>query len=413
LNVKIKETGEMRSRKFGTGIVLCLLLLGSAALIWEGSESIQNLVGYGETGNSKEPAPLVLGAIYNLTGNQAELDVPSARGGRLAVEEINRDGGLLGRSVRFVIEDGESRPAVVQKKTAALLKQFPFTFALMGLSDTDMVLAAAPLAAMNHRLFLTSGATSPRLPAQVPKYLFLACFGDNVQAAAAAEWAYHDLTARTASILFNSSKSYTRLLHGYFQTRFRQLGGQVLSLESYTPDDMSRPIRRLRKADLIFVSAMPEEVLKAMRLLREAGFSAPILGGDGFDSEDLWAKHPEVGNVFFTTHAYLGPDNSDPKVVAFRKAYRQAYPGSTPDAFAALGYDAARLVMAALVQAKSPDPDHVRKALTGIRRFEGVTGTISYLAGSRIPSKSVTLLKVERGQPKLVRQLLPARVPPP
>ena len=371
------------------------------------------IVSCGQAGNLEGRAPIVLGAIYNLTGTQAALDVPSAQGARLAVEEINRDGGLLGRSVRFVLEDGESRPAVVESKTAAMLKEFPFTSALMGLSDTDMVLAAAPVAARSHRLFVTSGATSPRLPAQVPEYLFLACFGDNVQAAAAAEWVYQDLTARTASILFNSSSSYTRLLQGYFQTRFRQLGGQVLSLESYTPDDMSRSIRRLRKADLIFLSAMPEDVPMALRLLREAGFSAPILGGDGFDSEDLWRKHPEVSNVYFTTHAYLGPDNPDPKMAAFRKAYGQTYPGNTPDAFAALGYDTARLLLAAIGQAETPDPEDVRKALAGIRRFKGITGTIGYSAGSRIPSKSVTILQVERGRLKLVRQLLPARVPPP
>lgn len=371
------------------------------------------IVSCGQAGNLEGRAPIVLGAIYNLTGTQAALDVPSAQGARLAVEEINRDGGLLGRSVRFVLEDGESRPAVVESKTAAMLKEFPFTSALMGLSDTDMVLAAAPVAARSHRLFVTSGATSPRLPAQVPEYLFLACFGDNVQAAAAAEWVYQDLTARTASILFNSSSSYTRLLQGYFQTRFRQLGGQVLSLESYTPDDMSRSIRRLRKADLIFLSAMPEDVPMALRLLREAGFSAPILGGDGFDSEDLWRKHPEVSNVYFTTHAYLGPDNPDPKMAAFRKAYGQTYPGNTPDAFAALGYDTARLLLAAIAQAETPDPEDVRKALAGIRRFKGITGTIGYSAGSRIPSKSVTILQVERGRLKLVRQLLPARVPPP
>ena len=371
------------------------------------------IVSCGQAGNLEGRAPIVLGAIYNLTGTQAALDVPSAQGARLAVEEINRDGGLLGRSVRFVLEDGESRPAVVESKTAAMLKEFPFTSALMGLSDTDMVLAAAPVAARSHRLFVTSGATSPRLPAQVPEYLFLACFGDNVQAAAAAEWVYQDLTARTVSILFNSSSSYTRLLQGYFQTRFRQLGGQVLSLESYTPDDMNRSIRRLQKADLIFLSAMPEDVPMALRLLREAGFSAPILGGDAFDSEDLWRKHPEVSNVYFTTHAYLGPDNPDPKMAAFRKAYGQTYPGNTPDAFAALGYDTARLLLAAIAQAETPDPEDVRKALAGIRRFKGITGTIGYSAGSRIPSKSVTILQVERGRLKLVRQLLPARVPPP
>jgi len=372
------------------------------------------LVNGGQIGNAPEPVPYILGAIYNLTGSQAGLDVPSAQGARLAVEESNHCGDLLKHPVHLIIEDGESRPAVVKRKAAAMLQQFPSTLALMGLSDTDMVLAAAPVAASNKKLFLTSGATSPRLPAQVPEYLFLACFGDNVQAAAGAEWAYQDLSARTVAILFNASESYTRLLQKYFQTSFRQLGGQVLSVVSYTSkDDLSQSIRNLRKADFIYFAAMPEDVLQGVKLLRQAGFPAPILGGDAFDSEELWAKHPEVSNVYFTTHAYLGPDNPDPQVVAFRKAYARAYPGSTPDPFAALGYDATRLVMTAWSRVESTNPSDMRQALAGIRRFQGVTGTISYADGSRIPKKSVTILRVERGQRQLVRQLLPSRVPPP
>ena len=151
-----------------------------------------------------ENTPLVIGAVYNLEGSQAELDIPSSQGARLAVEEVMRNGGVGGRSVQLILGDGKSDPFIVKEKTAEILKRFPSTLALMGLSDTDMVLAAAPVAAESKRLFLTSGATSPRLTTQVPRYLFLACFGDNVQAAAGAEWAFKDLSARTASVLFNS-----------------------------------------------------------------------------------------------------------------------------------------------------------------------------------------------------------------
>lgn len=361
-----------------------------------------------------EPVPVRIGAVYNRSGSQAELDIISSNGALLAVDQMNRQGGVLGRPVRLVMVDGESKPTVIAKKTVELLEKNSSVSALMGLSDTDMVMASAPEAARNRRLFLTSGATSPQLPSQIPEYLFLACFGDNVQAAAGAEWAYQYLSVRNAAILFNSSQSYTRLLQGYFQTRFQELGGRVVSVESYTPDTMSQSIQRLPKAvDLIFFSAMPEEAPRGVELLRRRGFSVPILGGDGFDSEDLWQKHRELDNVFFTTHAYLGPDNPDPQVAAFRKAYVRAYPGSTPNAFAALGYDAARLIMAAVAEAGNSDPDAVRRALSGTRGFQGVTGTISYPAGSRIPSKSVTILQIERGQRKMVSKLLPVRVPSP
>ena len=177
---------------------------------------------------------------------------------------------------------------------------------------------------------------------------------------------------------------------------------------------MIQSIQKLRKADLIYLSAeSPEEALKAIGLLRKAGFSSPILGGDGFDTVDLWSKHPEVSNVFFTTHAYLGSDNIDPKVVAFRKEFSQVYPESIPDAFAALGYDTARLLIAAIEKAETTDPVAVRKALATIRHFEGVTGTMKYSPGSHIPVKTVTILKIEQGKRKLVRQLLPDQVPSP
>jgi branched-chain amino acid transport system substrate-binding protein len=372
------------------------------------------MLGWIESIAAKELLPVKIGALYNLTGSQAELDILSSQGAILAVDQMNREGGLMARPVRLVMVDGESKPEIIRDKTVELINENPGVSALIGLSDTDMVMASAPVAAKNRRLFLTSGATSPRLPSKVPKYLFLACFGDNVQAAAGAEWAYHHLSARTAAVLFNSSESYTRLLQHYFQARFKGLGGRVESVESYTPDTMRQSVQRLSKTvDLIFFSAMPEEAPRGAALMRRMGFSAPILGGDGFDSEDLWQKYRELKNVFFTTHVYLGPDNPDPQVKAFRKAYIHAYPGSTPTAFAALGYDAARLILAAVAEAGSSDPDNVRQALSRTRQFRGVTGTISYSADSRIPTKSVSILQIEMGQRKLVKNQLPVKVPSP
>lgn len=357
--------------------------------------------------------PITLGAVYNLSGSQAPLDEPSLKGARLAIQEANRKGGILGRELGLVVKDGKSKHEIVANETRALLQQTLAVTALMGLSDTDMVLAAAPLAAQAGRLFLTSGATSPRLAAQVPKYLYLACFGDNVQAAAGAEWAYHQRGARTVSVVFDASMSYTRLLHTYFQARFTELGGRVLAVRSYHPGDIEQAVDGLPKSDLYFVAAGPDDAGETVRELRKSGHSAPVLGGDGFDSEDVWRKYPDARAVFFTTHAYLGPDNPNPAVRAFRESYAKAYPDSEPDAFSALGYDTARLLIAAIGRAQSADPAKVLAAMSGIKDFQGVTGAISYPAGGRIPRKSVTIIEIENGKRKLARQLVPKKIPPP
>ena len=87
--------------------------------------------------------------------------------------------------------------------------------------------------------------------------------------------------------------------------------------------------------------------------------------------------------------------------------------GSTPNAFSALGYDTANLIMTAITKANSTDPDLVRRSLITIKNFEGITGMISYSPSSRIPKKSVSIIKIDKGSRSLVIQILPAQVPAP
>jgi branched-chain amino acid transport system substrate-binding protein len=356
---------------------------------------------------------ITIGAVYNLTGAQRDLDVPSAQGARAAVERINRQGGLWGGKVTLAVVDGQSQPQMVAEKTAELLEEHPSMPGIIGLSDTDMVLAAAPVTARHKRVFLASGATSPQLPQQVPDYLFLSCFGDNVQAAVGAEWAYTKLGARQVMILYNRSSTYTRLLQKYFRTRFDELGGRVVATLPYTPDDLRSLVIQPGRIDMVYLSATPDEVLTVLAEIRKAGISIPVLGGDGLDIGTAWQKGAEFKDVFFTTHAYLGRDNTNPRVKAFKEAFSKVYPTVEPDAFTALGFDAANLLIAAIEKAGSVQPAAVRKALANTKGFQGVTGTISYRPGSRIPEKSVTIINVSQGKQTIVGEYLPAKTPAP
>ena len=371
--------------------------------------------GEAEEGEQKGPddQSIVIGAIYNLTGPQSGLDIPSSEGAQLAVEQINSGGGLLGRSLYLALEDGETSTTIIPGKVQNIFKDYPDVVGLIGLSDSDMLLAATSDVAQEKRLFLTSGATSPKLPSEVPTWLFLACFGDNVQAAAAAEWAWEEDSARTVAVLYDSSKTYTRLLQGYFVKRFTELGGKVLSTTAFTPESVESIPADLQSADIVFLSAAPDIVYQAVHQLRENGMMKPIIGGDGFDLEDVWRQHPEVNDVYFTTHAWLGKDNSNQKATDFRQAYEEMFQGTEPDAFSALGYDAIGMLADAIDRAGSTDPDRVLNALASTQNYKGVTGTISYEKGSRIPKKSVTILEVREGIQKFVTEWMPQSVPSP
>ena len=365
--------------------------------------------------SAADDGPVVIGAIFNLTGGQQALGVPSAQGARLAVDLANERGGVLGRRVSVIVVDGETKPEIIAAKTRQLIADQPEIAGLVGLSDTDMVLAAAKVAAERSILFLTSGATSPLLPEQIPEYLFLACFGDNVQAAAGAEWAYDALKARTVAVLFKRDATYTELLHGYFETRFKELGGKVLAVEPYALDagDIGAKVAKLPATDLIYLAAQPDDVALAVPALRNAGIAAPILGGDGLDIGAGWATIDKATRVYFTTHAHLDAGNPAPAVKEFRAAFARAYPGKEPDAFAALGYDTVRLLLAAIESAGSTDAQAVREALARTKDFAGVTGNITFAAGDRIPLKSVTIMQIDGGKQRFEAEILPKNVPPP
>ncbi len=358
--------------------------------------------------------PVVMASVYNLTGFQAVLDVPSSNGSMLAASEINAHGGVLGREISLVAVEGESVPEALSVKTEELFDQHPDIVAFFGLSDTDMVLAAAPVAASHERIFLSSGATSPQLPEQVPEFLFLACFGDNVQAAAGAEWAYNDLGARDAMVLFDPSESYTQLLQGYFVERFEELGGTIAAAENIDPRTEPITLPQIGNVDLVFLSVQTaEDAARVIPLLRDAGYGGPILGGDGYDSESTWESTPDISNVYFTTHVYLGDDNPNPLVTSFVNAYAVAYPGEAPSAFAALGYDAVKLLAAAIARAGEATPEAVVAGLTGLAGYDGVTGTISFQGNDRIPTKSVTILEVVNAKQTFVTEVTPTSVPSP
>jgi len=153
------------------------------------------LAGNGMAQSNK--TPIRIGAIHNVTGSLGSIGRPSLDGVLLAAKQLNEHGGVLGRSVELVARDGQSDPAVVAAITRELA-HMPQMAAITGLNDTEMALAAAPVAEKARMVFLTSGATSPKVPLQFPRFYFMACFGDNTQAAAGAEYAFGALGLKTA-----------------------------------------------------------------------------------------------------------------------------------------------------------------------------------------------------------------------
>jgi len=367
------------------------------------------------TGTAMAGGTVKIGVIENLTGSQASLDQPSLNGVKLALKEVNDAGGVLGKKVEIIVRDGKSDPATLATVTEEIVGKG--VSAITGLSDTTMVLASAPIAQRAGIPFVTSGATSPALPNEVGNCLFLEPFGDNVQAAAAAEFAYKDLKARSVWVLYDKAMDYTYLLQRYFCDRFGGLGGAIISKATYqTGDtDFRAQITSLKSKkklpDILFISSGPDDIGTIVKQVRDMGIKTPIVGGDGYDTPLLAkvAGPAAASNIYFTTHVAL--DSKGAKT--FVENYKKMFGHAPENGFAALGYDAFKLIINAIKNAKTTDPKAVRKALAATKGFKGVTGTINYPKGTRVPQKSVTIIKVDKGKFIFVKQVMPSEIPAP
>lgn len=358
--------------------------------------------------------PIAIGALYGITGGMSSIDAPGANGMRLAAKEINAKGGVLGRPIRLIVEDGKTDQTATANAMSRLIDVHKVV-AVGGLNDTTFVLAAGPIAQRAKVPFVTAGATAPQIPDQVGDYMFMAPFGDDAQAFVAADYAYRTLKARSAWILTDQAYDFTKTLTRFFKQRWTENGGKVALEDQYRggDTDFSAQITRLRAQrpapDLLFVSAVPNEAGLIIKQIRQTGIRTPIVSGDGFDTPLIVSVPGSelADNIHFTTHAYVQADSPKPEVQAFIRAYRAEYGRNPENAFAALGYDTLNLIVDAIRRAGAADRAKIRDALAATRGFRGVTGTISYEGGRRVPKKSVTIIKVTRGKFSFAGELTP------
>ncbi len=369
-------------------------------------------------GGGGASGPIPIGGGFALTGDESVLDLPAANGAKLAVKEINAAGGVLSRPINFIVRDSQYKMDV----TSQIAKQFveeDKVIGVIGFTDTDSVLAAGPTIQKAGLPFITPGATSPKIPQQVGDMMFLACFGDNVQAAAGAEYAVKNF-GKTAYLLWDKGVEYTTLLGNYFKSRFTDLGGSIVLEDSYDDKatDFSAQIAKVKalpqQPDFYYVAAMPYNVGTVVKQFRDAGLTGPVVGGDGYDDPSwVQAAGTASNDVYFSTHALNDATAGTDAYKKFFEAYKKEYGHDPENAFAALGYDGVYLFVDAIKRAGSTDAQAIKKALEDTKGFPGITGSITFSADAHVPQKGVTIISLKDGKYTLGAEVVPEKVPAP
>jgi branched-chain amino acid transport system substrate-binding protein len=358
-------------------------------------------------------AQIKVGALWNVTGSMSSIDAPGLNGMQLAADQINAAGGLLGQQIELVVIDGKGDQTAIANAASRMVDVDQVSI-VGGINDSTFALAAGPIFQDAGIPFVIAGATLPDLPEQIGDTAFLVPFGDNIQGYAGAEFAFNDLAAKTVYILYDTAYDYSVALQGFFAERWSEIAGadSILLTDTYKSGDkdFSAQLARLQaletQPDVLYIAAIPDDVGNLVQQIRGSGLMQPIVGGDGWDTNLLIDVGGEAAeNTYFTTHVSLS--NNAESVSNFVAAYTEKYGIAPENAFAALGYDAMGLIADAITRAGSTDGEALKAALAATNGFSGVTGTITYTEGSRVPNKSVTVIKVEGGQFTFTKEVTP------
>lgn len=351
---------------------------------------------------------IVVGEFASLTGSEATFGINSSNGVELAKEEINNAGGVLGRKIRIVVEDDQSKPGQPSAAVKKLINSDK-AIAILGEIASSKSLEAAPICQQAKIPMISPGSTNPRVT-EVGDYVFRVCFIDPFQGTVMAKFTLDNLKAKKVAILTDVRNDYSVGLTKYFKEYFTAHGGQVAMERSFSGGGTDKDFRAQLTAvkgvqpDAIFVPGYYTEAGLIAKQARSLGIKVPLMGGDGWDSPKL----SEIGGsavdgCYFSTH--FSAQDQNPKVQDFVNKYRTKF-NAMPDGMAPLGYDAMMILADAIKTAGGPDPAKVRDALANVKNYDGITGKIT-IDDKRNANKSAVVLKVNGKQNDYVATIAP------
>ncbi len=351
-----------------------------------------------QPGDIRDRSTIKIGYFGDLSGPTIDFGQSAQNGALMVAEEINQAGGINGRKIDIVIEDDQGSPELAATVVNKLTRQDK-VIALIAGGASGSSLAAGPNAQSAKVPMISPSSTNPAVT-QIGDYIFRACFIDPFQGEVMAKFSYYSLQAKTAAIMLDFNSPYSRDLTEFFELSFSKLGGRVISKQSYTQGDSDFKGQlssiSAAKPDVIYLPGYYGDIAVIAKQARQLGITQPLLGGDGWDAPELWQLAGDSINGSYISNHYSADDPS-PAIQKFVHDYKLHWGNLTPDAHAALAYDAMRFLVEAIQRAGTTEVEKLRDALAQTKDFSGVTGIIS-MDSERNAVKPAVILKLQDGR---------------
>jgi branched-chain amino acid transport system substrate-binding protein len=381
-----------RRSLFASFIALALAISSSAC------KKIDDAGGGGSGSDSQsDAAEIVIGHYASMTGNTAHFGQDTDKAARLAVEQLNATGGVIGKKLKIVTLDTRGDGAEAANAVTRLIDVEKAT-AILGEVASSLSLQGGPIAQRRKIPMVSPSSTNPKVT-QIGDYIFRVCFIDPFQGKVMANFARRTLKLDKVAILKDVKNDYSIGLAEAFQKSFVASGGVIAVEQSYSAGDtdFSAQLTAIKGsgAQAIWVPGYYAEVGAIARTAARLGVKLPLLGGDGWDAPELFTIGGDALNgSYFSNH--FAPDQASAQAQKFVADFKAKY-GQEPTGLGALGYDGVMVIADAIKRAGKADPAAIRDALAATKDYVAVTGKIT-MDKDRNPEKSVVVLKIDSGK---------------
>lgn len=356
---------------------------------------------------------LKLAILAPLSGPVPTFGVSTRDGALQAIDEWNAKGGVLGMKITAIVEDSQCTPDPAVNAANKVIDQDKVHY-IIGEVCSSASIPVSEIANQKGVVQLSPTSTNPNVVrdanGNVKPYTFVACFNDETQGKVGAKFALETLKAKNAFLMVDQANDYVKGLSEYFEKDFVAGGGAIAGRANYTGKDVdfSAILTQIAdsKADLVYLPDYYNVVNLVTKQAKAKGLTVPFMGGDGWDSPDLDAAAADGG--YFTNH--YSPTEDRPAVQTFVQNYGKMFKDDsgnpkTPDALAALAYDATNMLLKAIADTGADDAAKVKDTLAN-EKFEAVSGSITFDA-FHTPIKPVTVIHVTGGKPVFYSQVMP------
>jgi branched-chain amino acid transport system substrate-binding protein len=363
----------------------------------------------GASGSEK----IKIGYIGALSGDSAVWGQAGLNGLKLTAKQINEKGGILGKQVEIVGLDGRGTPVDSMNALNKLIDQEKVV-AVVGTNFSSINIPMAAVADQKKVPVIATAASSPKVTVDengnLHPYSFRIGFTDPFQGKVLASYAVNELKAKTAAIITDIGSDYSVGVTQFFTEEFQKQGGTVaIKVDGRSGDnDFRAQLSNIAKAspDVVLIPWIYKDVALIANQARELGIKATFLGGDGWDSKELFSMAGEaLEGSFYTSQ----PSFANPNTKTYHDDYLKEYNNLTPETEALLTNDGLLWIQDALTRAGKVDRTALRDALENTKGFKGLIGDMTIDPKTHDPEKPCSVYKIEASAAKYVGDFSPSK----